>query len=185
MAAPVDPGVHEVTAIAPRKRKWESKLEITNGLAQGAVQRTIVVPKLEDAPKSQSAESHVATNARARPTPGETQRIFAYALGGLSVVSIGVGSYFGLRAIAKNSRSNDEGCLGNQCPQEAAATRRSASSAGNVSTVAFIVGGAALGSGIALYMMARGGRTETQPMVPHASLTVTREVATFGVQGAW
>ncbi|MFZ5892719.1 MAG: hypothetical protein ACOY0T_16795 [Myxococcota bacterium] len=159
VAAPLDPGTHTLAVGAPGKRPWQIRIEIGS---PGAQQR-IVVPKLEDAPLDATKDTTQTTPGAAEARPRNTQRISGYAIAGLGVVGIGLGSYFGLRAISKNNESNDQGCMGNECPADAAATRRAAASAGNVSTIAFLVGGAALATGVVLVLTAPRSRGETKP----------------------
>ncbi|HEX6272859.1 MAG TPA: hypothetical protein VFZ53_07465, partial [Polyangiaceae bacterium] len=78
----------------------------------------------------------------------------AFTLGGAGVVGLGIGTAFGLSAISQNSESNDAGCKQNECTTEAAQIRKDAQAAGNVSTVAFIAGGALLAAGVVVYLTA-------------------------------
>lgn len=121
----------------------------------------------------------------AAPGSGKTQRISAYALGGLGIVGVGVGSFFGLRAISKNSESNDQGCMGKQCPPDAAETRRSAASAGNISTIAFIVGGVALAGGVVLYFTAPRQPATPKPRTASASLALAPGGGSLALGTEW
>jgi len=76
---------------------------------------------------------------------------------GVGVVGLGVGTAFGLVAKSKNDASNSSGCNGNNCTSQAAATRRDALSAANVSTVAFVAGGVLAASGVVLWLAAPKG----------------------------
>ena len=171
VAAPVDPGPHEVSASAPGKRAWKSSAIAPDGAGSVA----ILVPVLEDAPAEETAPAApvVATqgspSADQRPSDGKTQRVVAYVLGGVGIVGIGVGTVFGLNAISKNKESNENGCNGNECTSAAAETRRDAQSAGTISTVAFVVGGAALAGGVVLFFTAprrKSGMTARVTLAP-------------------
>jgi serine/threonine-protein kinase len=71
------------------------------------------------------------------------------------VVSIGVGSFFGLRAMSLDDDSNKNGCReDNHCTEGGAAIRRDAQSAGNLSTVFFALGGAMALGGLLTYLTA-------------------------------
>jgi hypothetical protein len=187
VAAPVDPGSHTVSASAAGKRPWQTKLD----LAAGPAQKSVLIPKLADAPAGSApgAGPNAADRGLAGPATsgsgGKAQRISAYVLGGAGVVGIGVGSIFGLRAISKNRQSNSDGCIGNQCPPEAATSRRAAASYGNVSTVMFIVGGVALAGAVTLYLTAPRARSETKSPAAQASLTISPGVATLGLRTTW
>jgi serine/threonine-protein kinase len=158
VAVPVDPGPHEVAASAPGKLAWKSTAIAPEGPGRVA----IVIPALEAAPEQAPAAATQATASAPTsdkpPADGKTQRIVAYVLGGVGVAGIGVGSVFGLNAIAKYDESNEQGCNGNQCPPAAAETRREAQSAGTISTVAFVIGGAALAGGVVLFLTAPSGK---------------------------
>jgi hypothetical protein len=157
VAMPVDPGPHEIGASAPGKRPWQT----TVVAAQGPASQAVVIPALTDAPAGATAGAAPASGAKSdRPPPdGKTQRIVAYALGGVGVVGLALGSVFGMQAISKNDESNQKGCTDNQCSPDAAEIRRDAQAAGTASTVAFAIGGAALAGGVVLFLTAPKART--------------------------
>src|SRR5262249_31354734 len=71
----------------------------------------------------------------------QAYRIAAGVLGGVGVVSIGVGLAFGVRAMT--AKSNSEGhCTGNDCDPDGLALRAQGIADGNRST-AFVLGGLA------------------------------------------
>jgi hypothetical protein len=147
---PLDPGPHTLSVTAPDKRPWEVTVRI-GGVAD--TQR-LAVPALADAPKQAAPSAAPSTTRSSARSSNGTQRYVAYALGGLGVVGVGLGSFFGLRALSKNSDSNSSGCSGNLCSESAANTRHDAIHAGNISTLAFAIGGVALGSGLVLFFTA-------------------------------
>lgn len=157
VAMPVDPGPHEVGASAPGKHPWQTTVVAAEGPASVAV----VIPALTDAPETMTPGAAPASGARTDrpPSDGKAQRIVAYALGGVGVVGLAVGSVFGMKAISKNQESNDKGCTDNHCSPDAAEIRRDAQAAGTASTVAFVIGGAALAGGVVLFLTAPKSRT--------------------------
>jgi hypothetical protein len=183
VAAPMDPGSHTVSVSAPGKLPWQTKVEIPAGPAE----KTVSIPTLAKAPPgSVPGPANSAADTSSGKSGGKAQRIGAYALGGLGIVGLGVGSIFGLRAISKNKESNEQGCDRNMCPRDAAATRRSATDAGNVSTVMFIVGGAALAGGITLYLTApRAQAEDAKPPGPQASLSLRPGSANVELTTTW
>lgn len=197
IATPVDPGVHRVSASAPGKQPWTSTIAIAAVASdQKPMSSTVQIPKLLAAPAA-AVPAHAAT-PRGRPLEpvvgtanGENdkalqvRRMGAYALGGLGLVGVGVGSFFGLRAISRYNLSNDEGCVGSQCPPGAAETRRSARAAGDISTVAFVVGGVALGTGIVLYLTSSRSPKESPIRVPTATLSIAPGLASLGCVSTW
>ena len=91
----------------------------------------------------------------------------AVATGIAGVVALGIGSYFGLHAISKNNESGANGnCVVDACSVAGKQVRVDAISAGNTSTVLFIVGGVLVAGGVALFLV--GGPKspgETKPVV--------------------
>ena len=82
---------------------------------------------------------------------GASQPALGWVLGGVGVLGLGVGTYFGLRASSKWS-DVETACPEGLCPDEAARATHAglqdeAASAGNVSTVAFVAGAACLAAG--------------------------------------
>ena len=72
---------------------------------------------------------------------------------GVGVVGLGIGSYFGIDAISKNS-SSSAGCNGNTCTADGAALRNDARSAGDKATV-FVVAGSGLAiAGAIMFLVA-------------------------------
>jgi hypothetical protein len=90
------------------------------------------------------------------PSEGERpyeQRNLGYVAGAAGLVAIGVGAFFGLRAIGAMNDSSSH-CRGNYCDHVGAADRRDAITQGNVSTVALATGGVLLAGGVTLWLMA-------------------------------
>jgi hypothetical protein len=89
------------------------------------------------------------------------QKTLALVLGGVGVVGAGVGTFFGLRASSKLNEANEKGCS-SACPNAASHyANEAALAAGNVSTVAFVVAGAALAGGAVLWFTAKPRSTKT------------------------
>lgn len=86
-------------------------------------------------------------------------RALAYVAGGIGLAGIGVGSYFGVRAISQNKDSMDAA----QCPRASltCAARDQAFSAATGSTASFAVGIAGLGAATALFFLSRPGPAPT------------------------
>ena len=82
-----------------------------------------------------------------------TERTVALALGGAGVAGVGIGGIFGLKSIAKHS-DYEALCRGDVCSPAAGPIHDDAVTAGNVSTVAFVVGGALVAGGAVLWVMA-------------------------------
>ncbi|HEY5959804.1 MAG TPA: tetratricopeptide repeat protein [Polyangiaceae bacterium] len=169
---PVDPGEHHVEASAPGRRTFSEAITLTRGVGHVAVPLLAelpsntssgpesAVPRTDTAllPASSNSAPLIPTSppaANANRDQGKTQRVLAVVLGGVGVVSLGIGSYYGLSAIAKNSKSKDE-CPSdpNLCRPEGVDLRESALHRATISTVAFAIGGATLAAGAVLLLTA-------------------------------
>jgi len=152
VALPIDPGVHTVVVSAPGKRPWRAEVDI----AEGPAAQSVAIPRLVDAPAEGGAVAATSStvDTSEAPSDGSTQRYVAYGLGGLGLVGVGLGAFWGLDAKSKLDESNERGCNGNDCTPAGAELRNSARDAGTLSTVAFAVGAAALGAGVILYFTA-------------------------------
>jgi hypothetical protein len=96
-----------------------------------------------------------AVSATTASTAFGAQKTLAIVAGGVGIVGLGVGSAFGLVAMAKKNEAQ------RTCPDDECADQRGvhlwddAARAGDASTVAFIVGGAMLVGGATLWLTAR------------------------------
>jgi hypothetical protein len=162
-AVPVDQGPQAIEASAPGKLPWQSQVQATGEGKTASVD----VPPLQDAPAAvaDQAPAAIRPSSASPGTPssdttpsnaghGNTQRIVAVAVAGLGVVGVAIGSIFGAGAISKNSDANKDHCAGNACDAAGVSLRQDAVHAGNLSTVAFVVGGVALAGGAVLWFTA-------------------------------
>lgn len=154
---PVDPGVHKVRVQAPGKQSWEGSIEVPSD----AQQHALSVPRLLDAPQepNPAADSSSMLDREAGAWP--LQKTLGLVAGGVGVVGLGVGGFFGLRAINKNKDSK-QFCDGNSCVDQGYRDRQDARSAGNVATVGFAVGAAGLIGGAVLFFTAPNGESSSQ-----------------------
>ncbi|MCU0683472.1 MAG: hypothetical protein MUF34_14730 [Polyangiaceae bacterium] len=154
---PVDPEEITVEASAPGRQPWSTKVAV----GPNAEQKVVTVPPLEE---TKSASSVPAPAAAPASAPAETQaagssglstmRLGAYAAGGAGIIALGLGGFFGLRAISKNGDSEDKGCDGSLCStEEGKKLRDDAVSAGNVATIATIAGVVLAGTGVTLFVL--------------------------------
>lgn len=162
---PVDPGSHTVTASAPGYRTWQETVDVVEGAAPVVV--TVPVLQLEPAaPPPMLARpwvppARISGNTASNPPvesdtshSGVSQRTWAFVTGGVGIVGLGVGTYFGLSAKSKNDDSKDECRTDTRCTQAGLNLRNEALDAATYSTVGFGVGLAALAAGIILYVAA-------------------------------
>ena len=186
---PVDPGPYTIEASAPGRKTWSTVATVG---ANGAVV-TVTVPPLDPGevpppvPPLAHDDAPTATTtpeAESTPSAGDpagVEKIAALALGGAGIVSIGIGSIFGLKSISKHS-DYEALCVGTVCSPSAAPIHDDAVAAGNVSTVAFLLGGALVAGGAVLWVVA-------QKASPSAALRVSPLVGASSagvvVAGGW
>src|SRR5690606_20012508 len=140
------------------------KVEISAG---GAPEKK-EIPVLADRPPEEPTEEPPAatTDADTGPTSsGEglpTQRVVALALGGVGVVGLGLGTFFGLRAMSSLDAANAH-CDDRFCNEEGLGFRDDARTEANVSTIAFAASALAIGGGIALWVTAPKTKAKAKP----------------------
>jgi serine/threonine-protein kinase len=172
IAAPVDPGLIEIEASAPGHRRHSSQVKVG---ARG--KEVVTVPKLEPEPGAEAppvapvvAGSSQATSEFSAPPSGTQPKdeppksgpnhTLAFVVGGVGLVGIGVGSYFGLRAFSKNSDAEEYCNEANVCQKQGMDLSQEAENAALVSNIGFIFGGAALATSLVLFFTASDGEEE-------------------------
>ena len=152
-ALPVDPGAHVIVVSAEGHEPKQFEIALAEGESKSiAVEPGAEIPVRPPPPETDAGPL--------KEGDGGSLRIAAYAMGGVGVVGLGLGTIFGLRAKSKWSDAQD-GCKPGACGASSAAqaNKDSATTSGNVSTVAFIVGGAALATGVVLFVVSRSPKT--------------------------
>ncbi len=157
---PIDPGEHEVSASAPSRRAWNGHV-----VANAAATTEITVPELFDPTPPPS----VPPPALPPPVPS-TQKTLALAIGGVGLAGIAVGAIGGAMSIGSRSSAQDtcpEATYHFRCPTaQGTDDWNAATTAGNVSTGGFVVGGVAIAGAAVLWLTApsakaRAGVTAT------------------------
>jgi hypothetical protein len=146
---PVDPGTHQVTASAPNKVTFEKRVEIENGSS------TLEIPKLADAAITAAKPRAIDHDTEKKPVTDEVatgngRRTAGFVIGGVGIVALGVGSYFGLRAFSKWSEREDN-CVGG-CNSAAKTAGDDAKSAATAANIGIGVGLVAVGVGTYLLL---------------------------------
>jgi hypothetical protein len=179
---PVDPGGAHVEARAPGKKPWVIQLTIADGPANQVVE----VQALADAPRAAPAESTQALDRPPTPpTPGAGQRVAGYVVGAVGVVALAAGGFFGYRTYSLNRRSKGD-CRAddpNACTQAGASLRDDAKTAGTISTIATLGGGALILGGVSLVLTAPSAASARAGSADPKQALLTP----FGVQlsGVW
>lgn len=139
--AAIDPGPHRVEARAEGRLPWRQSVVVAAG--PGSIR--IEVPLLKD---------DLSTVAAKTETAGSSRRIAALAVGGLGVVGLGIGGFFGLSAESTLSDSEAECSARDICTARGVRLRNSASDKAVVATVATAVGAGALVTAAVLWFTA-------------------------------
>jgi len=117
---------------------------------------------------------------------GNALRTAAYVTGALGVVSLGVGTYFGVKAISKNNDAKGYCPGGNVCddPQGETLTK-DAQSAAVVSNVTIAVGAAFVVAGVVLYLTSAPKQKSESVARLELHPLVSRDLAGIGFGGAF
>jgi hypothetical protein len=151
---PVDPGVHLVEVTAPGWIPWSTRVVV---VAEGEVV-AVSVPDLARRTESPATTpiEHTANSGRRHTTPA------TWILAGAGAAGIGVGATLGYsaRSLWREARP---GCSSsNVCAEPAFRLVERSRREGNLSTIAFAIGGAALAAGFILYV--RTPREHDEPV---------------------
>jgi hypothetical protein len=149
---PIDPGAHEIRAIAPRKKPFSTSISVP----PDAKMAEVTIPALEDAPFSP------APVPPPPPSPGRGQRIAGVVLGVVGLGGVGVGTAFGLTASStwNQALGNCVGRAENKCPPAAQQKGDDAQQQAAISTIAFIAGGALVATGVVVFLTAPRAKSE-------------------------
>jgi tetratricopeptide (TPR) repeat protein len=203
----LDAGEYQFEATAPGKQRWVSRVAVAEGqtvevvipvlrASESLAQSTAT---LSTAPMTRMA---VAPGGAASPAPPDTahrrrpaQRVAAYVVGAGGVVAVGIGAIFGARVLAKNDRANSICPSGHGCsPTDGTDYQLAISEAREARTnalVAFGIGGAALLTGVVLYVTAPNSSTTavaaspTRRGVPRSTARWTPELGPRFVGAQW
>ncbi|HEX2871258.1 MAG TPA: PEGA domain-containing protein [Polyangiaceae bacterium] len=166
---PINPGRHKLRVSAPGFKDYTTEFEV--GREKDA--KRVAVPALEPAPAAPASPAASAAAAPSQPSPAKkagpvsskpssssrTKRVAAYVTAGTGLGLVGVGSFFGVRAVSKMSESDAE-CPNERCTATGAERSVEANSAANVANVCVGVGLAAIGVGAYLYFTSGSSKNE-------------------------
>lgn len=182
-ATPVDPGEVLVEASAPGRLPYSTKIKVP---VKGRV--SVPVPALQAAPEpapapvvapvaaqpESAAPPPVSAPQSTAPPPSSAPAQSTHAspipwlVGGVGVAALGVGTVFGVMAMSNADKARDTCPKGicNEAEGETAAD--SAHTQATISNISFIVGGAAVATGVVLYFVLptkHGNQVGIAPMV--------------------
>ena len=178
---PLDPQAHIVEATAPGRKKWVT----TVTLAPDGATSTVTIPTLEAAPEPPATE---VAQASSGVSP---QKITGVVIAGLGLVGLGIGSVTGLLAVSK-AKDSRKLCPGSTCNPDSAEqadgfrANEDARGLANISTFAFVIGGAALAAGGILFFTAPRA-TVSPPSAARIRIAPAGDKGSLGVSvfGAW
>jgi hypothetical protein len=170
VAVPIDPGKHQVRARAPGFEEFSIEVEV----AQEKSDLTVTVPALTPsaATPAEGAPSPAEAPTDEGATAGQGKRTTGIILGGAGVALIGVGSYFGIRALGQMSDSDSE-CPNGRCTARGAKLSQDANTSANIANVTIGVGLVAIGVGAYFFITGnremKAQRSFVVPVVSHRS----------------
>jgi hypothetical protein len=162
-ARPLNPGQHRVEG---HRGSEEAVVEVR--LAEGE-QKTAVLRFGGQA--AAALPTQAPDQAPASRGGLGTRRTLALVAGGVGLVGVGIGTYFGLQSKSKLDDA-EEYCRGSACTDpRGVSAGEDAYAAGNISTVGMVVGALGLGGGIVLWVTApKSSSTERPPSTSRARL---------------
>jgi hypothetical protein len=192
---PADPGDHLVEATAPGYLKAMARVNLSTADKKTVTLKleidpnaSVVAPHSSDAaaasvvapaPSVHTAATESASSPPPVP-PSSPSHAAAYVAWGMGVVGVGVGSAFGLIAM-KDKHDIVQRCGSDACTADSSQSLDNAKRSGNISTIAFGVGGVGLLLGTVLYFTVGGSSQEAGSLSePHRFAGLTRGRAMIG-----
>jgi len=163
---PVDPGEYRVEVSAPGYETWTTPIKVEAGGASASV-RVPGLVKGAEAPETPTPAAQTSAGAANKPSPAAlppaakhgltTGQTLGLVVGGVGVIGLGLGSYFGVRAISKNSDAEDQcnGDLTDKAGKDATAAN-----------IAFAVGGALVAIGGVVFLSTGASDADRVALVP-------------------
>jgi hypothetical protein len=153
LPTPFDPGSHQITVAAQGKKTWQSQFDLAVG-----EQKVVTIPVLESDLQAAAAPAPAAgepapVDASAEES-AKKKRMTGYIVGGVGVVSLGVGAVFGIQALSKRSQS-DEHCPADKCTAEGVALNDEAKTAAWIANIGVGLGLVGIGVGTYLILSAK------------------------------
>lgn len=159
-AIPIDGGAHVIEASAPGRVSRKTELTI----AAEKDRKEVEIGPLDPEP---TARSKVVTPIAPVAPPDEKHgSVVPYVIGGVGIVALGVGGYFGVTAIGKR-KDVSAACPGDVCTDPAMIDRNGeAKRSAMISNIAIGIGIVAIGTAIVLIVVDHGERHgESKPRV--------------------
>lgn len=190
---PTDPGEHSIEVTAPGFLKSATRLSVGEAEKKNVTLTLTRDPNaaLPVAPASEPAVS-AAPSVVAPPTPEQTtppsqtparergpNRTAAYVSLGIGAAGLAAGGVLGFLTLQKHQDLKDQ-CPGDVCPTDQRDNYDSAKKLGNMSTVAFGVGGVGVALGAVLFFTASPSRGDQAGLAKPRFLGLTRPRVAVG-----
>jgi hypothetical protein len=153
VSVPVDRGQHQVVVTAAGKRRREIAIDVDKDGARLSVE----IQDLEDAPLPPPVVTPAPAPAPVPPPPQRRWVVPAGVSFGVGALGIGLGAVTGGMAIADVNAIKSR-CVDGHCLTSDRGTADTAHTLGVVSTVGFVVGGAAVAAGTVLVIVRPPGK---------------------------
>ncbi len=166
-ALPVDPGPHKVTVTAPGHEPWTTTITVEKGAGSDTLSVPTLVP-LEEEATEDPAEDDSSSASVDTSSSNFDQRTAGFIVGGVGLVALAAGGFFGLQAQSKTKDADDH-CSGNFCNQEGLDGHDDAKQAALFSTIGFGVGIAGIAAGTVLILTAKPKKERAAWVAPYAT----------------
>jgi hypothetical protein len=158
VAAPIDPGSHKIEATAPGKHPMSVSVLVKPSDPTAQVRIPPLTGKAEEPPPSQPRDDQA--QAGGKSSVQKTIGIVGMALGS---VGVGLGAFFGVTAMNKNSDAKDHCRTDTRCDAQGVSLGQDAKNAATVSTVLFVAGGVLAAGSAVLFLSAPSSSASPTP----------------------
>jgi hypothetical protein len=171
----MDPGERTFVFVEPGGGRRERRVLVREGeKAQNVVATFDATP--EELASAELQHGAPPRSSAATSRGSSTMRVVGYGIGGAGIVGLGLGAFFGFRAMSEKAKANCDP-VEKLCDAEPLDT---ANSSASVATAGFIVGGMLLAGGIALVLLSPSTRSRLD-----ARASIGPSGGSFGIGGAW
>jgi hypothetical protein len=177
----VDGGEHVVEASAPGYQTWSGKVTV----GRENDKQTLAIGELVKAPEPPPGDPGAGAGAGAGPdqaSGGGGLRTVGFITAGAGVAFLGLGAIFGLMASGQASDAENDAtlCPNKQCTPAGRDEIDGAETKALVSTIGFVVGGAAIAGGVVMILV--GGKKGSEAAAARPA-PVARVVPAIGPSG--
>ena len=182
----LDPGDHTIRVTAPNKKPFVATLHVLAGPST----QTVAVPTLvDDLPLASASTTSFGASGVAGDSERaiDVRRTLSFVVGGIGVVGLGLGTYFGVRALDEKSAASLH-CAGKECDAQGVSLLDDAHASAMIATVALGAGVACFGAGLYLLLTSSRPRETTAPAAATgARLRPMAWARAYGMmlEGAW